>query len=63
MTDKERLVFTVEEAGRMLGVGRATAYILVKEGKIPTIRLQRRVLVPKAALERMLSEVKPACMA
>lgn len=63
MADKERLVLTVEEAGQVLGVGRATAYILVREGKIPIIRLQRRVLVPKAALEKMLADVRPMRLA
>lgn len=58
--EEEKLVLTVEEAGRLLGVSRPTAYLLAKNGKIPVLRLSRRLVVPKAALEKMLSEVKPA---
>lgn len=52
----ERLVFTVEETARMLGIGRGTAYLLANTGVIPAIRLgQRRLVVPKKALEDLLS--------
>jgi excisionase family DNA binding protein len=57
---KESLVLTVVSAGRLLGVSRATAYKLAKNGQLPTLRLSRRLVVPKAALERMLSECKPS---
>jgi len=49
-----RRTFTVEEAGQILGLGRNTAYALAKSGRLPTIRLGRRLLVPKAALDRLL---------
>lgn len=52
---QERLTVNVEEAGRMLGVSRATAYALAREGTIPTIRLHKRLVVPKIAIERMLN--------
>lgn len=50
----ERPVLTVEEAGHHLGVSRATAYESVERGEIPSIRLGRRLVVPTAALRRML---------
>ena len=51
----ERLTMTVEEAGVALGISRATAYLLAKTGGIPVIRLgERRLVVPKAQLQRML---------
>ena len=51
----ERLTMTVEEAGEALGVSRATAYLLAKTGGIPVIRLgERRLVVPKAALLKLL---------
>ena len=49
------MVMTVEEAGELLGISRPHAYKLVKEGQIPIIRLGRRLIVPKAALEKMLA--------
>ena len=49
-----RETLTVEEAAKVLGVGRNTAYEAVRRGEIPSIRVGRRLVVPKAALERML---------
>jgi excisionase family DNA binding protein len=50
----ERLTLTVEEAAVMLGVSRAGAYEAVQRGEIPSIRIGRRILVPKAALQKLL---------
>ncbi|WP_326544680.1 helix-turn-helix domain-containing protein [Mycobacterium sp. 2-64] len=47
---------SVERAGQYLGVSRAFAYQMAREGLLPTIKLgARRVRVPAAALLRMLS--------
>ena len=53
---KERLTLTVEETARVLGIGRQLAYDRVKTGEIPAIRVGRRLLVPRWALEKMLRE-------
>jgi excisionase family DNA binding protein len=45
---------TVEEAGDALGISRASAYEGVRNGEIPSIRIGRRVVVPVAALRRLL---------
>ena len=50
---KERLVYSVAEAGALLGISRAFAYELVARGELPVIRLGRRRLVPKAALNAL----------
>ncbi|MDQ3784415.1 MAG: helix-turn-helix domain-containing protein [Actinomycetota bacterium] len=50
-----RPTLEVEEAARILGLGRASAYIGVKNGDIPAIRVGKRLLVPTAALRRMLA--------
>ena len=52
--NEERLTYTVEEAGKLLGLSRMTAYGYVRSGEIPSIRLGKRLLVPKAALHRLL---------
>jgi excisionase family DNA binding protein len=52
--DSERRTVSVEEAGRILGVSRGSAYTLARTGELPTIRLGKRLLVPKAALEKLL---------
>jgi excisionase family DNA binding protein len=51
-----RLTWTVEEAADVLGISRNGAYEAIREGKIPCVRIGRRVLVPIAALRRMLGE-------
>ena len=38
----------------MLGISRATAYDAISRGEIPCIRIGRRILIPKVALERLL---------
>lgn len=53
-TPDDRLVYTVAEAGEMLGISRAFAYELVARGELPVIRLGRRCLVPKVALLSMV---------
>jgi len=50
-----RLVFSVAEAGELLGISRAFAYDLVARGDLPVIRLGRRIVVPKAALLAMVT--------
>jgi excisionase family DNA binding protein len=45
---------TVTEAAKALGVSRNKAYEAAKRGEIPTVRIGKRWLVPKAALERLL---------
>ena len=50
----QRLTMTVEEAAVVLGIPRATAYNAVSRGEIPCIRIGRRILIPKVALERLL---------
>jgi excisionase family DNA binding protein len=52
----ERLTYTVDEVAARLGLNRNTAYTAVKDGTIPALRIGRRLLVPRAALERMLAQ-------
>jgi excisionase family DNA binding protein len=54
--NRERLCFSVPEAARMLGISRGLAYELARSGQLPALRLGKRLLVPKVALERLLSE-------
>ena len=53
---EERLVYSVAEAGALLGISRAFAYDLVARGELPVIRLGRRRLVPKAALIALVGD-------
>jgi excisionase family DNA binding protein len=53
--DPQRLTLSVEEAGRILGISRGAAYARAEDGSLPTIRLGKRLLVPKSALDKMLA--------
>lgn len=53
----KRLCITVPEAAEMLGISRNFAYELVKQGKLPVIRFGKRLLIPRAALDKMLEKV------
>jgi len=51
---------SVEEAGRdYFGLCRAASFQAAREGRIPTIRIGKRILVPVAALEKKLQGAEP----
>jgi excisionase family DNA binding protein len=47
-------VMTVDEAAKILRLGRVQAYRAVARGEIPHINIGRRILVLREPLERML---------
>lgn len=49
-----KLTMTVEEAAEALGIGRSLAYKMARDGRLPTVRLGRRLLVPVSRLDDML---------
>ena len=55
----KRLCITVPEAAEMLAISRNFAYQSVREGKIPSIRFGKRILIPRVALEKILEKVVP----
>ena len=50
-----RMLVSVTEASRALGVSRSFAYELVAAEVLKSIRLGRRVLVPVSALENLIA--------
>jgi excisionase family DNA binding protein len=52
----ERLTMSVPEAARALGISRGHAFAMVHSGELPSIRLGKRLLVPIAALYRMIAD-------
>jgi excisionase family DNA binding protein len=56
MSTPEILTFSVAETAKLLGVSRNGAYEAIARGQLPSIRIGRRLLVPRAALQRLLSE-------
>ena len=56
-----RPTLTVEEAGEILGLSRWAAYEAANKGQLPVIRIGRRFIVARHALEKMLDiTAKPA---
>lgn len=55
----QKKTLSVEQMAEELGISRGSAYALVREGKVPVIRVGRRYLVPRQAFERFL-ECPPA---
>jgi excisionase family DNA binding protein len=55
----DRLVFTVEEAAYLLNISRALADGLLARGEISSIRLGRRIAIPRRQLEILLAG--PVC--
>ena len=53
-TRSERLTLTVVEVAAQLGISRNAAYEAIRLGQIRSIRIGRRILVPRQALEEML---------
>jgi excisionase family DNA binding protein len=50
-----RQTYTLEEVAKLLGVGINQAYDAARRGQIPVLKIGRRLLVPRAALDRMLN--------
>ena len=51
----EKQIMDVREFMAVSGLSRSLTYRLIKEGTIPTIRLGRKVLIPKAVALQLLS--------
>lgn len=54
----ERKAMTVDEAAYELGISRNVAYAAVRKGEIPSIKIGKRIIIPRAAFERMLSQAE-----
>ena len=47
-------ILTVEQTAKVLGISRGLAFTAVRTGDIPSIRIGRRILVPRDRLRQML---------
>ena len=59
MSKGEARTISVEAAGKMLGLSRASSYQAAATGELPTIKIGRRLLVPRAKLAALLGEREP----
>lgn len=54
-----RATVTLAEAAQVLGISRSTAYELARTGELPVLRLGRRLVISKRALQRLLDGGEP----
>ena len=47
--------FTIKEAAKLLGISRSACYEAAKNGQLPILKIGSRFLVPKLALEKLLT--------
>lgn len=52
----ERLILSITEAAKILKISRNMAYTLASQGKLPVIRLGKKLLVPRKGLNELLSK-------
>ena len=57
--DQKKLTITVDECANLLGISRGLCFQMVHEGKIPHLRFNKRIVIPRWAIERLLQEPKP----
>jgi excisionase family DNA binding protein len=55
----ERRTYTVTEAATVLGISRTSAYERVRAGDLPALRLGRRIVIARHALENLLGSPLP----
>ncbi len=48
----------IEEAARILGIGRQKAYELARSGELTVLRFGKRMVVPKIALQRLIERAE-----
>jgi excisionase family DNA binding protein len=51
------ILVTVEEASRLLHIGRTTAYELVMLGQVPSVKIGRRRLVVREGLQQYVEKL------
>lgn len=49
-------VLRVEQAASILGIGRNSAYRAISMGQIPSIKIGKRICVPRKAIERLIDK-------
>jgi len=53
--NREKATYSVERTTVLLGLSKSSVYEGIRNGQIPHIRIGRRILIPRIALDRMLS--------
>jgi len=54
--NKEKLVISVNELAKMLGISRGGAYQLTRQTNFPKLTINRRILIPLAGLKLWITQ-------
>jgi excisionase family DNA binding protein len=52
----DKLVYNAHEVAKVLDIGMNKVYELISQGKIPYVRVGRKYIIPKEALENWLKK-------
>ncbi len=58
MLKEQPEVLTVSEVAKILRIGKNKAYALIKSGELASVRIGKKVIVPKICLIRFLVDTK-----
>ncbi|NKY99144.1 helix-turn-helix domain-containing protein [Nocardiopsis alborubida] len=53
----EKVAYSVEEAAQALSLGQTTVKKLIATGRLPSVRVGRRRLIPRSALEDYVNQL------
>jgi excisionase family DNA binding protein len=62
-TAADRLLYSVDEAADLLGIGRTFMFRLIATGEIDSLKIGRRRMIPSEALERYIERLRSASAA
>jgi Helix-turn-helix domain len=51
----DRATFSVEEFAEISGLSRTSAYVATSNGSVGTVRIGRRLVIPRGVIERLLA--------
>lgn len=55
----EKAAFSVKDIAHITGLCTATIYAKIASGEIPSVRIGRRILIPRQDLEKLLQSTGP----
>jgi len=60
--NETRLLYDIEEVATMVGLGRTRLYEEIRSGRLRSVKVGRRRLVPLAAVERWVDQLDPGSL-
>ncbi|APE35918.1 ethanolamine utilization protein EutA [Nocardia mangyaensis] len=58
MSNQQKRLHSIAVAADQLGVGRSTVYVLMNEGKLRSVKVGARRLIPAAAIDEFIERAE-----